>query len=566
MKKVFYLTAMLAALILGATSCKSTEEDDQLRVSTVTFSMNTLGANGSMISDGTTVDQLVFSVYDANGNRVQIENEDVVVRNNVTFPTTETFRLVKGQSYKVVFWAQSSQTNAYDISNFPEVAVDYNGYNNDEARDAFYAVKDFTVGSVQAIDVELTRPFAQVNVGITKADWYAAVGLGKVISESSIVMKNAATNIDLMTGITSGDEEVSYVSSAKPAEPLFVDKDGDGVREEEFIYLSMSYILVNDGSQTGTEKATLDEVIITLTDQNGEETVISEGLTNVPVQRNWRTNILGEMLTTSVIFNISIDPNYIDERNIYLPEYQALSKAFAEGGYIEVHKDLIFDDQASLLIPAGVEVELDMNDFQLINSVNKGPAIKNYGKLTILNGTFDNQAGDNGVSTQGVILNSGELIIEGGTFGSDNTFGNAIENRADGNVTINGGTFTASSRKVNPDGKPFAYVFNHRSAGTMTINDATVNTEANGVFSTYYTTGYTTGELIVNGGTYQLNGAADCKSHYMVYCPYGTVTLNGGDYTWYKGASSNSVYIEGSGVVNVDPACNRYGDAGWLNY
>jgi hypothetical protein len=118
---------MLAALILGATSCKSTDEDDQLRVSTVTFSMNTLGANGSMISDGTTVDQLVFSVYDANGNRVQIENEDVVVRNNVTFPTTETFRLVKGQSYKVVFWAQSSQTNAYDISNFPEVAVDYNG-------------------------------------------------------------------------------------------------------------------------------------------------------------------------------------------------------------------------------------------------------------------------------------------------------------------------------------------------------------------------------------------------------------------------------------------------------
>lgn len=569
MKKYFYLAAMLVACMLGTTSCKDNTEEDaiagrNLPVAIKLNSPNFLGANPAKISDGTKVDKLVYAVYDENGNLLDLDGDGVAQMelNDVTFPTTVYFNLMKGETYKFAFWAQDGDCAAYNTADLTNITIDYAGYNNDESRDAFYAVKDLTVTGGEIIDVELKRPFAQINVGITTQDYTNARGAGFLLSKTAMEFSNAASTFNLLTGDVADPVVVSYEANEIPkGEALTIDEDGDGVKEKAYIYASMSYILVDDATAGGAEKATLENVKITMIDADGDELEFTDGLSNIPVQRNWRTNIVGQFLTANVTFNISIDPAYEDENkaeyNVNYADYTNLLNLLTAGGNASFYEDLEFDNYGTLIIPENVEVVLNMNGRKLINSVDRGPAIRNNGKLTIIDGIFDNQAGDNGVSTQGVILNSGELIIEGGTFGSDNTFGNAIENRADGNVTINGGTFTVSSRKLNPDGKPFAYVFNHRSAGTMTINDATVNTEANGVFCTTYTNGYTTGELIVNGGTYQLNGAADCLSHYMVYCTRGIVSLNGGDFTWYKGASyAKPIYIEGSAVVNVEPACN----------
>lgn len=569
MKKYFYLAAMLVACMLGTTSCKDNTEEDaiagrNLPVAIKLNSPNFLGANPAKISDGTKVDKLVYAVYDENGNLLDLDGDGVAQMelNDVTFPTTVYFNLMKGETYKFAFWAQDGDCAAYNTADLTNITIDYAGYNNDESRDAFYAVKDLTVTGGEIIDVELKRPFAQINVGITTQDYTNARGAGFLLSKTAMEFSNAASTFNLLTGDVADPVVVSYEANEIPkGEALTIDEDGDGVKEKAYIYASMSYILVDDATAGGAEKATLENVKITMIDADGDELEFTDGLSNIPVQRNWRTNIVGQFLTANVIFNISIDPAYEDENkaeyNVNYADYTNLLNLLTAGGNASFYEDLEFDNYGTLIIPENVEVVLNMNGRKLINSVDRGPAIRNNGKLTIIDGIFDNLAGDNGVATQTVILNSGELIIEGGTFGSNNTFGNAIENRADGNVTINGGTFTASSRKVNPDGKPYTYVFTHRSAGTMTINNATVNTEANGVFAITYTNGYTTGELIVNGGTYQLNGAADCLSHYMVYCTHGTATLNGGDFTWYKGASyAKPIYIEGSAVVNVEPACN----------
>ena len=39
-------------------------------------------------------------------------------------------------------------------------------------------------------------------------------------------------------------------------------------------------------------------------------TDVTIGIPNVPVQRNYRTNIIGNILTEQVVFNIVIDPNF----------------------------------------------------------------------------------------------------------------------------------------------------------------------------------------------------------------------------------------------------------------
>ena len=567
MKKYFYLVSMLAACMLGATSCADKDEEEAIAGSNIPVAIklsspDLLGANGSSISDGTKVDKLVYAIYDANGNEIPGLKQEV--RTGVSFPTTETINLVKGQTYKIIFWAQDEDCQAYTTDDLRQVGVSYaNATNNDETRDAFYAVEQLTVSGPETVDVTLTRPFAQINVGVTTADAEAAKAGGIEIAQSSIEIENAANEIDLFTGLVSGSEKVTYSLADIPTEKLMVDEDGDGKRETEYVYMSMSYILVDEAT-TGAEKTTLDKVAINLVPQQGAPITITEGLTNVPVQRNWRTNILGQMLTSGINFYITIDPAY--KGDIIYPEYQNLANMFAQGGNVTIYKDLIFDNSESLVIPQGVEVVLNMNGHKLINNVQDKYAIHNEGKLTIKNGIFDNLAPKTSSLDNAVIRNSGELIIEGGVFGSKNTYGRAIDNRAAGKVTINGGTFDVASRP-----EVALYVITHRSTETMIINNANIHTQANGIFATALTGSATeSGELIVNGGSYTLDGA---DSHYMVYAPVPSkVTLNGGTYTWYKGGNPNAAIwnkddnkVE-QGVITISSACKRLGDEPWTTY
>ena len=232
-KKLFF--GWFAASMLFATSCSNDELEavQSGNEAQVSFSLGLEGAIGSRaISDGTGADVLKYAVFDEKGNRLSGIN--AVERTGVKFPTTESITLAKGQTYKVAFWAQDADCKAYSVNtDNMTVSVDYeteNTSNNDETRDAFFKTVEFTVTGSTSIDVELKRPFAQINVGVTKADWDAAVASGITIAQSSVVIKNAATNLNLLDGKVSGETEVNYSLANIPAESevLKVDTDGDG--------------------------------------------------------------------------------------------------------------------------------------------------------------------------------------------------------------------------------------------------------------------------------------------------------------------------------------------------
>lgn len=198
------------------------------------------------------------------------------------------------------------------------MTVDYVGLNNDETRDAFFKAETFTVTGNTEIDVVLKRPFAQINVGVYQTDWDAAVASGIEIEKSKVTIEKAATSINLLTGEVKGEQTVEYGLGIIPAqftasETLNVDLNKDGTKEN-YVYLSMSYILANDAT-TGYAKATLEDLDFTFAPKSGNNINFSEGLNAVPVQRNWRTNIIGKILTDDVTFNITIDPIYDGEYN-----------------------------------------------------------------------------------------------------------------------------------------------------------------------------------------------------------------------------------------------------------
>ena len=312
MNKKLFLGMFAAVGMLLATSCSNDELDmvQSGNEAQVTFSLGLEGCIATRaISDGTGAKKLVYAVYKLDENENPVLQKVVGSDGNGQFVDEAAFdggltetvsvTLAKGQTYQVAFWAQNPICNAYTTTDLTNVEVDYeDAANNNDVRDAFFKTVEFTVNGNQTIDVELKRPFAQINVGVTEADWEAAVASGITVAQSSVVIKNAATSINLLTGEV-GDEttdvEVSYSSNRIPNEYLKVDLNGD-TDYELYRWLSMSYILVADRNPDtdrngvlGDERATLESLQYTFTPMSGNDITFGDGLNKTAWTKSQRT-------------------------------------------------------------------------------------------------------------------------------------------------------------------------------------------------------------------------------------------------------------------------------------
>lgn len=510
MNKKLFLGMFAAAGMLLATSCSNDELDvvQSGNEAQVTFSLGLEGGIATRaISDGKSADVLVYAVFDKDGNR--LSNIQAVTKTGVTFPTTESITLAKGQTYKVAFWAQDDDCKAYTVdTDKMSVAVNYandeNKVNNDETRDAFFKTVEFTVTGSTSIDVEMKRPFAQINVGVTKEDWEAAVASGIEIENSSVVIKNAATSLNLIDG-TVGTEtvDVSYALNTIPNEPLYVDTDGDGIKEE-YNWLSMSYILVADEID-GASKATLQSLQYTFTSENGNPIEFKEGLNTVPVQRNWRTNILGKILTGDIQFNITIDPAYDDD--YIFPNtsgsIQDLEFAASFGGAVTLVEDVTMPEDRPFLQVAA--------DFTL--NINEN--------VTFTSGNASNY---------GIIVNSGTTTINGGGNIKSNGGGIGITNGA--NVIFNGGNLDINTTSTS--GRYLFYLVGEGSTAT------------------------------INGGNFDFNKTQNQKRAYIYASEGTTVYVKGGN---FGNASTRDGYtsgIMGEGTVIITGGSFKFDPSAWV--
>ena len=246
MKKIYFGIVTLAVMLF-ITACSQNEpqQDEAL----VTFSVGVEDANITRAySDGTTANQLIYSIFNENGTKVIISK---VTENNLTDLLeghTVTVSLAKGHTYTAVFWAQNSACKAYTISEDMHVTIDYTGLNNDETRDAFFAASEpFTVNNNLSQDVILKRPFAQVNVGAYEYDYTYAKENKLNVTLSSATITDVPSVINLYDGSVSQPVNVEYTLNNIPTgdnEKLHVDVNQDG-EKEYYRYLSMCYILAD---------------------------------------------------------------------------------------------------------------------------------------------------------------------------------------------------------------------------------------------------------------------------------------------------------------------------------
>lgn len=311
------MSVMFAVIgMMLATSCSNDEFDEPFDNETpVTFSLGLENAMSTRaISDGKGVNKLIYAVFDKAGNRVA-QSDD-----SAEFPFEKTISLVKGEQYTAVFWAQNKECNAYTISeDFTTITVNYAGAkNNDETRDAFFRSETFTVKEGVSLNVILKRPFAQVNMGVTQTDWDNAASAGFKITKSSVEIKQAATTLNLIDGTVGTPADVTFAVNTilDNDNKLIVDLNCDG-ESEEYKYLSMCYFLAND-SVNGSSQTTLDGLKFVLSSEDGSKTLtLQDGLANAPVQRNYRTNIVGSnILTEDIDVSLTVDHFYDGEHTL----------------------------------------------------------------------------------------------------------------------------------------------------------------------------------------------------------------------------------------------------------
>lgn len=312
MKRKFYPLLAITTLMLAAACSQDDQMGNSDNEAEVTFTANLEGvASTRAISDGLTVDELIFEVYDKDGNRIDaLRQEGITVDNRAA---TVNVRLVKGQTYQFVFWAQKSGQQHYNVEDLKNIEVTYASEANDESRDAFYHYEGATlVTNSFAKEIVLKRPFAQLNLGTTADDITAAATAGVVIEKSSVVVKGAVySSLSTFDGEVSDPVETAFTLNAIPdaeTEELVIADEAEQFDIDNYEYLSTNYLLAPAEGENSTE---LEFALVNA----AGDTINTLSVTNAPLHRNWRTNIVGGILTGEGTFNIVIDQNYDNDYN-----------------------------------------------------------------------------------------------------------------------------------------------------------------------------------------------------------------------------------------------------------
>lgn len=436
MKTLKYLAA--AALTLLAVSCNKEQvaEVPDGQMADVTFTAALPGEMATKaIGDGQTAKTLYVSVYENDDAKTKLELDKTATFTDLK--TQVTFSLVKGKTYNFVFWAQAAEGAPYDVTDLKNIKISYEGAEaNDEKRDAFYATrKELKVNGALTETIKLYRPFAQVNFGT--ADYEAAVAAGVEPVKSVFTATDVATIFD--TFEAEGKEAkdvVTFTESALPGETL-VTKAGD------YKWMTMNYILPM-GKQDAKH---ISNVTAEFIPETGITVKASSPQT--PVQNNYRTNILGNLLTSQVIFNIEIVPIFNEPDNdidiVNVKNEASLKALFATGGEATLAADLDLGETVS--VAAGKEVTLDLNGKTIKNNSNS-VALDVYGSL-VINGEGTVDGGEGGDNVAVWSRPGGKLTINGGTYtvGADaNGSGNSTIYTTGGDVIINGGTFSTAAK------------------------------------------------------------------------------------------------------------------------
>ena len=254
-----------------------------------------------------------LAVYSEDGTQQLIAPQSKVY--DTYGPATFEFRLTPNTTYKFVAWADfvtqgSEEDLHYNTADLTHISIitdnDQDKTINDESRDAFFVTKNIAVGQTLNESLTLKRPFAKIRVVTT--DWDESNGAIAKPDNFKITYRDCKrfSGLNAVSGeaIGESDADASTVYVADIA------TDGDGGKFYEGGY-----------DATSTNRTLIVDYLVATPDQQpihfkfdilaGTAPVRSwDFTTNIPIQRNYLTTLIGNLLSVGGSINISIDDSF----------------------------------------------------------------------------------------------------------------------------------------------------------------------------------------------------------------------------------------------------------------
>lgn len=280
----------------------------------------------------------ILEVYDENedGTGTPIYRERMVNCLDKYAPTTFALRLVPNRTYKFVVFAdfvaegnaeltepadklaiKDLYYNTADLRNVTAITTTVNpdtkvakwGAMN-EARDAYFVTENVEINNSLTKDLTLTRPFAKLRVIATDLDYianYSKPGYVEVTYTEKIFKSFNAVNGNLNAAEMTGNE-LAYGFEVKKDAPYTAGYDAETTNQTLFT----DYVLAKEGEQT-----TVNFTIAVYEDANKTRKIHEHNFnTQIPIQRNHLTTLIGDILTTQANIEIKIDDNFADEEYV----------------------------------------------------------------------------------------------------------------------------------------------------------------------------------------------------------------------------------------------------------
>lgn len=425
--KVYSLVLVLSALLL--TSCQRDElQGGSISGEEVTVSISAVvpGDGGVVVKsndnpgNGSEVNRCILEVYLLEGEdgsaTASLYGTRHIVKMQDQKASFEDLNLITGQKYRFVLWAdyvdnpdteaglavdKFYETDAADgLQTVTMVTESYAG--NEDKRDAFFYRSDnaVTVDGPADYTLQLKRPFGQLNIIAT--DYGLIPGTHKFLlpKNVSLTFKSIPTGINLLTGeLLSTDGSVT-VQEVEGQAVLITDLSVAG--NEDARQLSFDYILA-----PATGQHIIGELTMSFLQEDGTTpTGISDyTIESIPVQRNYRTNVSGALLTDRAGVDVVVEPGFdgdeeVIDGKLVISSVDRLMNALENGGRVMLAQDMEIDrsseestgqDDDPNRIVVEEDVDIDLNGHKLTLKGDSRMAANNA-EIRISNGYIESES------------------------------------------------------------------------------------------------------------------------------------------------------------------------------
>lgn len=303
MKKILLFASAIAGLLFSA-SCQQENLEPTADGKTVIYTVEAPGTfHTKAIADGLNVNELIYEVwYNPSGGASEklyqssttMEVDPADGKNKAIV----TLDLASNQSYTVLFWAQVAGTGAYDTEeltavSYAKAADEY--LSNDESLAAFYAVDSVNDGAATNSTVYLKRPFAQINLCTLNSKDQADSDHNIALVNSKMRIDAVPTTFNVLTKEVKNYVAMEFGYNAVPSDPSKIIVNG-----QEYWYAGMNYVFAG-------VNLVLTYDIQTSLNGSTNYAVATNTISEVPVKENYRTNIVGNLLTSQTDYMIIVN-------------------------------------------------------------------------------------------------------------------------------------------------------------------------------------------------------------------------------------------------------------------